>query len=278
MRHLEGQTQTSDGLTLYTQTWLPDRSPKAMVAFIHGLSEHSGRYGNVANALIPAGYGLHMVDLRGHGKSPGVRGHIMAWADYHKDVAALMESAQKAAPEVKKHFFGGHSLGGLIGLSVALSNPPGQIGCAVSAPLLRLAFEPPGWLLTMAKLLSGLLPSLTLSNQLERNALSRDPAVVEAYNADPMVPGLISVRTTTEMTAAAADTLARAGEVRLPLLIMQGAADRIVAPSGSQEFYEHAGSSDKTLRLYEGYYHEIFNDIGKEQPLSDLVGWLDAHL
>jgi alpha-beta hydrolase superfamily lysophospholipase len=277
MRHIESKVKTSDGLNLYAQAWLPDGEPKAMLAFSHGQSEHIGRYAHVGAALAAAGYGLHMADLRGHGKSPGARGHIMGWQDYLNDFAAIREGARQAAPAAKQ-FLGGHSLGGLIALSAAVQNPPGYEGVIASAPLLRLAFEAPAWKAAMGRVLSGIVPGLTMSNELDASGLSHDRAIVEAYVSDPMVHGKVTARFFTEMLRAQVDTLQHARDLRLPLLVMHGAADPIVSPQASREFYEAAGSADKTLKLYDGLYHEIFNEPEKEQVLADLIAWLDAHL
>jgi alpha-beta hydrolase superfamily lysophospholipase len=277
MRHLEGQIQTSDGLSLYSQSWLPDSEPKAAVAFFHGQSDHSGRYANLVNALIPAGYALFMADLRGHGKSPGLRGHILSWEDYRRDMTALMEHARQTLPDIP-HFFGGHSMGGLLALNIALDNPPGYQGVVASAPALRFAFEPPAAMITMARILSRVAPRTVISNQLDASGLTHDQAVVEAYKADPLVHGKITTRAAVELTITQADSLARAGQTTLPLLILHGSADPIIAADGSREYFEKASSADKTLKIYEGLYHEIFNELEKKQVLDDVVGWLDAHL
>lgn len=277
MRHVETQTQTEDGLTLYAQAWLPDSEPKAMLAFSHGQAEHSGRYAHLGAALAKAGYGLYMADLRGHGKSPGQRGHIMRWEEYQSDLEAMRRGAHQMAPAAKQ-FMGGHSLGGLIVLNAALENPPDCAGVIASAPALRLAFVPPAWKVTLGRLLAGLVPTLTMSNELDASGLSHDPAVVQAYVNDPLVHGKVTARFFTEFVKAQAHTLQHAEDVRLPLLILHGSADPLVDVSASREFYERAASADKTLKIYEGLYHEAFNEPQKEQVFADLIGWLDAHL
>ena len=277
MRHLEIQTPTADGLMLYAQVWLPDDKPKAMLAFSHGQAEHSGRYAHLGAALAEAGYGLYMADLRGHGKSPGQRGHIMSWDDYRRDFAAIREGARNTATDAKQ-FMGGHSLGGLIALDAALGNPPDCAGVIASAPALRLAFVPPVWKVALGRMLANLVPDLTMSNELDASGLSHDVTVVQAYMNDPLVHGKVTARFFTEFTKAQAHTLQHAEDVRLPLLILHGSADPLIDPAGSREFYERAASADKTLKVYEGLYHEAFNEPQKEQVIADLIGWLDAHL
>lgn len=277
MRHLETQTPTADGLMLYAQAWLPDGEPKAMLAFSHGQAEHSRRYAPLGAVLAEAGYGLYMADLRGHGKSPGQRGHIMSWDDYRRDFAAIRQGAREVAPDAGQ-FMGGHSLGGLIALDAALSNPPDCIGVIASAPALRLAFVPPAWKVALGRMLASLIPGLTMSNELDASGLSHDAAVVQAYVSDPLVHGKVTARFFTEFTKVQAHALQHAQDVRLPLLILHGSADPLVDPAGSREFYEQAASTDKTLKVYEGLYHEAFNELEKEQVFADLIGWLEAHL
>ncbi len=277
MRHVETQIQTEDRLTLYAQAWLPDDNPKAMLAFSHGQAEHSGRYAHLGATLAKAGYGLYMADLRGHGKSPGQRGHIMHWEEYQRDLTAMRQGAYQIAPKAKQ-FMGGHSLGGLIVLNAALENPPDCAGVIASAPALRLAFVPPAWKVTLGRLLAGLVPTLTMSNELDANGLSHDAAVVQAYVNDPLVHGKVTARFFTEFVKAQVHTLQHAETVRLPLLILHGSADPLVDATASREFYERAASADKTLKIYEGLYHEAFNEPQKEQVFADLISWLDAHL
>ncbi|GAB4467840.1 MAG: alpha/beta hydrolase [Anaerolineae bacterium] len=277
MRHNEGQVQTADGVSLYSQSWLPDGEMKAVVAFSHGQAEHSGRYDHVGRALAGAGYGLVMADLRGHGRSPGIRGHVMRWQEYLYDYDAVITAARQIAPQVPL-FIGGHSMGGLIALSKAVSAPPACQGVVVSGAALRLAFDPPAWKVAVGRLLSSFLPSLTLSTGLDANGLSHDRTVVDAYVSDPLVHDRVSTRGYTEIMAAQAATLAGAAKLTLPLLILHGGADSIAHPEGSREFYQRAGSTDKILKVYEGLYHEILNEYEKEAILGDILTWLDAHL
>lgn len=273
MRHLNDHTTTEDGLRLRTQTWLPAGEPRAVLAFAHGQSDHSGRYGHVGEALAGAGFALHMADLRGHGESPGRRGHVMRFEEYRLDFDALVQSAWDIAPTAP-YFIGGHSMGGLIALNAALDRPIGPRGVVVTGPLLRLAFEPPGWLVAVGRAAAVIAPTMAFSNQLDAQDLCHDPAVVREYEGDPLVHSQVSARAYTEMTRAETGTLAQAGRLEMPLLLLQGGADRVVSPQASREFYERAGSADKTLRVYDGLYHEILNEPENGQVLADLIEWL----
>lgn len=277
MRFEEGTATSISERPLYTQTWLPDSPPKGMVAFFHGLGEHSGRYRHVAEALTKEGYGLHMGDLTGHGKTYGKRGHIMSWEEFREDARTIMEGARRAAPDAT-HFFGGHSLGGLIALSVAVGNPPGYQGVIASAPALRAAFSIPGWKVWLGSQLSRIAPGTSMSTGLPAKYICRDQAVVDAYTSDPLVHDKTSARMAIETFRAQAYILSHAHEIRLSLLMMYGTEDRVVSPVAGKEAFEQISSSDKTWREYEGYYHEIFNEVERERPLRDMINWMDARL
>jgi alpha-beta hydrolase superfamily lysophospholipase len=277
MHYNEGQLTTSDGLTLATKTWLPDGDMKAMVPFCHGGGEHSGRYQHVGEAFAAAGYGLHMADLRGHGKSPGKRGHMMAWEEYRSDMQAIMEEARKIAPDAK-HFLAGHSLGGLITLSVAEDDPPGYQGVFTTAPFLAMAWSPPAWKLSLGRTLANVMPGLTLSTGLPLEVLTHDITFVDAYKADPLVHGMVSTRASTEIFKAQDYIMDKAHQVKLPLLILHGAQDSIASPVASQTFYDRAGSTDKTRIIYEDFYHEVCNELERESVLTDMIRWMDEHI
>lgn len=277
MHHITGQADTEDGRRIATRTWLPESEPRAILAFSHGIGEHCGRYDHVGKALASAGYALHMADLRGHGESPGPRGHVMSFGEYRADFAAIVESAWQAAPTAP-YFIGGHSLGGLIALSAALDRPLGGLGVVVTGPGLGLAFEPPAWKVALARVLALVAPGARFSTGLEHEALSRKPAVVQAYESDPLVHGDITARGYVETMNAQRQAMANAGRLEMPLLVMHGSADRLTSVEASRTFVERAGSADKTLKIYDGFYHELFNEVGAEQVLGDLVAWLDAHV
>lgn len=278
MRYSEGQAITSDGITLYTQTWLPDSSPKAVLAFVHGLGEHSGRYRHIGEAMAAAGYGFHMGDLRGHGRSPGKRGHIMVWADYQRDRQAILDSARAAAPEVTKHFFGGHSMGGLIALDLAVENSNSYRGVIASAPGLGVSFEIPVWKLIMARTLSRLVPGMLIDSGLPVNEICSDPQVVDAYKCDPLVHGKVSVRQAMEALDRQPVVVSRAQDLSMPLLLVYGTNDTLVDTGKMREFYQNVSSHDKTLIPYDEMFHEICNEFGKDQVLTDMIRWMDEHV
>jgi len=276
MDHLEGTFQGFGGLELYYQRWRPEGEPKAVLAIVHGFGEHSGRYDNVVNWLVPKGYAIYAFDLRGHGRSPGQRSYINRWAEYREDVRAFLTFVQEQEPG-RPLFLMGHSMGGLIVLEYTLHYPEGLQGVIGSGPALAQTGVSP-LLMALGRFLSRIWPRFTLETNLDATTISRDPAVVEAYVNDPLVHSVATARLGEEMSKAMAWVNDHAADLRVPLLILQGGADRLVSPEASRAFFERVASEDKTFHEYEGYYHEPHNDVGKERPLADLEAWLEEHL
>ncbi len=276
MQHTEGTFTASDGATLFTQSWQPDVEPLATLVIVHGYGEHSGRYANVVNRLVPEGFALHSFDLRGHGRSPGQRGYINSWADYRDDVGVFLQLTARNTPGLRLFLYG-HSMGSLIVLDYALHRPDGLAGVIASAPSLgKLGIPAP--LLALSRAISKVWPTFAMKSGLDAAQISRDHAVVDAYRADPLVHDTGSARLGSEIGVAQDWAQAHAADLHLPLLVIQGGADAITAPADTQRFYQYAGSTDKCLLLFEDAYHEVHNDIGCEQALQQMSAWLHAHL
>ena len=275
MDHVEGTFNGFEGLELYYQRWRPEGEPKAVLAVVHGLGEHSGRYSNVVDWFVPKGFAVYAFDLRGFGRSPGPRGYINEWAEFRKDVRAFLELVheQELGQSV---FLLGHSMGGLIALEYVLHHPEKLTGVIASGP--ALAVDIPPLLMVLSKVLSRILPRFAFNTGLDATAISRDPVVVEAYVNDPLVHGLGTPRFGIEFPRAIEWTQAHAAEMKIPCLIVHGSADRLVPTEGSHVFYENMTIVDKERQVYEGYYHEVFNDIGKEQVLAAVEVWVEEHL
>jgi alpha-beta hydrolase superfamily lysophospholipase len=276
MDHTEGTLTGHGGTELYYQRWWPEEAPRAALAIVHGYGEHSGRYGNVVDWFVLRNYAVHAFDLRGHGRSAGQRGYIEGWTEVRGDIRAFLERVHEDAPELPVYLVG-HSLGGMCALNYALHHPEGLQGVVASGPLLCPLPLPPLRLLA-GKLLSRALPRLPMKAELEVEALSRDPAVVEAYRTDPLVLRQGTPRTAMQVTDAIDWTLAHAAELALPCLIVHGGADRLAQPEASQAFYAGVPHDDKERIEYDGYYHEVFNDVGKERVLADVEAWVARHL
>ena len=276
MDHTEGTLKGHGGTELYYQRWSPEEAPRAALAVVHGYAEHSGRYGNVVDWFVPRNYAVYAFDLRGHGRSAGQRGHIDDWAEIRGDIGAFLERVHEDEPELPV-FLVGHSLGGMSALNYVLQHPDGLQGVVASGPLLSSLPLPPVRLLA-GKLLSRALPRLTMKAELDADALSRDPAVVEEYDNDPLLVRQGTPRTAMRLIAEIDWTLAHAAELALPSLIVHGGADRLARPEASQAFYAGVTHADRERIEYDGYYHEVFNDLGKEQVLADVEAWVARHL
>jgi alpha-beta hydrolase superfamily lysophospholipase len=274
--YTEFQLTSKDGTLLVAKAWRPTQEPRAWITMCPGTSDHSGRYDHMGHVLNRAGFALVMPDLRGNGPSEGKRGHIDSFSQYTDDLQAALEYTRGQLP--KAHFLGGHSLGGLIAARVAIDNPPDIDGLFLSGAPFKLAFDPPAWKKSLSRWLTGVLPSLQVGNELNAADLTHDLQIVERQRRDPYNHGKVTLKMYAELLKAQHDVLHRGGQLKLPLLILHGGADKINAVPGSKAFYMVAGSKEKQLIIYDGFYHEIFNEIGKEKVFSDLIGWMDAIL
>lgn len=273
----EGQLEGVDGTPLHTRTW-PSASPRAVALVVHGLFEHAGRYGHVAEALRGAGLTVTAYDQRGHGRSGGPRGLVPS-VELLLDDLALVVAHVRARHNGLPLVLLGHSLGGMVAaLWAAERGVLGSLAALVlSAPYLgRRAV--PGPAVHAARALGRLAPRLpTLA--VDPADVSRDPAVVAAYRADPLVySGRIPAATGAMMLSGAHRVRAAASALPGPLLLLQGGADRLTSPEAARHFYENAGAEDKTLEFYGSFFHEVFNEPARAHVLADLVRWLDARL
>jgi alpha-beta hydrolase superfamily lysophospholipase len=267
----EGTIASADGTKLSYRAW-PKPGAEATFAVVHGLGDHARRYERFAQAMTRYGFGTFAVDLRGHGKSAGRRGHVDKWSQWTDDVAAFVTYVEGiAGGEVVPL---GHSFGGAALLSTVLEHKLSNTKRFVlSSPALRLKVQVPALKLTLGKAASKVLPKLTLNNEVDPKTLSRIPEVVEAYRTDPLVHNKISLRMYSEWTDACKRIFQHAGELRLPFLILAGTDDRLIDPEGSKELHQLDPSLSE-LRLLEGRYHEPFNDLDNEEVFSVIAHWL----
>ncbi|MCA9837277.1 MAG: lysophospholipase [Trueperaceae bacterium] len=269
--------KTADGFSLYTQSWLTELPPKASIFVSHGYAEHLERYQPLAEFLVAAGYNVYALDHRGHGKSEGERANIRVFRQYIQDLKVYIDQLREEAI-VSPVFLLGHSMGAAIATQFILEHPHKVDGLIVSGSFLRNATQISPILLSLSGIISKLLPSLPTTS-LDATLVSRDQAIVEAYQKDPLIyHGGTKARLGTEMLAAGPYILERASALNLPLLVMHGGADQIADKSGSQELYNKAGSSDKTLKIYDDFYHEIFNELSREEVYKDVLSWLNARV
>ena len=274
MTFIEMEWKSKDHLNIYARYWQPEGNCKGTVCLVHGLGEYSGRYAHVGQFLKSSGYALFATDLRGHGKSEGQRGHSPSMEALREDMSKQLEEAQKQVLDAPVFLYG-HSLGGTLVLSYGIRINPKINGVIATGPLLRTGFEPPAWKLSLGRLMRSLLPTFTMSNEIDRDGLSRDPQVVHAYKTDPLVHDRLSAQLGIDMIEEGLWLLENASALEIPTLIMHGSDDRLCSPQASQAFTEKAGMLC-TLKIWEGQYHEIHNEPEKEQVLEYLVRWLDA--
>ena len=277
MKEQSGTLLVGGGEELFRCTWLPDDEPAAALAVVHGYGEHGGRYRYLVDAMVPLGYAVHVFDLRGHGRSPGVRGHIERFADYVGDAGLFVDAIAAEQPGTPLYLLG-HSLGGLIATAYAEERPDGLAGLILSSPFLRLKLPIGGVKRAAAKVLSRVAPTRDIGNSIPADELSHEPEVVAAYTSDPLNHHVATARWAAEALAAQGAALSAAGRLELPLLVMYAGADTIADPAASRELFAAASSDDKTLRCYEGYYHELFNEVGRADVFADLAAWLEARL
>jgi acylglycerol lipase len=260
MQHKEGYFKGLKNYSIYYQKWLPDQESKAVLLISHGYAEHSGRYSNVVNVLVPQGYAVYAHDHRGHGHSDGERVMVDDFHDYIADLKTFFDIIRKEFPK-KKIFLIGHSMGSVIALLYACEFQEELAGLVTSGGGLSRPGKQP-----MKHKPGEALPS---------SMLSRDPAVIKAYENDPLVyRGPIPDHH--GMFATTGKLYDMVTGITLPALILAGNA----APDGkrSQVLYERIGAKDKTIKLYEGLLHEIFNEPEYPQVISDLADWLKSHL
>jgi acylglycerol lipase len=269
----------NDDVTFYIQGWEPEGKPKAIICLIHGLGEHTGRYAHVGRAFNEAGYALFGFDLRGHGQTGGPRGHLLSLDVVMQDIQQFVEFQKQNHPGLSIFLYG-HSLGGLLTLSYVLQHPEGLQGVIVTGAMLRSAFDEMKIKNTMAKILGSIAPTIVLSTGLDATGISRDPMVVEKYLKDPLVHDKGSTGLGKAILNAIDLCFARAKEFKPPLLIMHGRDDRLVYPSGSEEFARLASETnrDVTLKVWDGMYHEIHNEPEQAEVFEFTIEWLDKHL
>lgn len=265
------------GARLYRKSWLPAGSPRAGVVLAHGYAEHLGRYEHVAKHLTAQGLAIFALDHWGHGKSDGVPGFVPRFSAFIDGMEALLSKVEAEHPGLPLILLG-HSMGGLIATLHLATHQSHYVGAVLSGPLILPAEEPSKLMQWISRLLSRFAPKLGVL-ALDASAVSRNPAVVAAYLADPLVySGKVRARLAAEMFDAMAAARATAPRITLPVLLLHGEADRLTAPDGSRYLEQHLGSADKTLRLWPGLYHEIFNEPEQGEVIAAMAAWIDAHL
>lgn len=268
--------ETMEGVgrvNIFVRVWQPTQTVRGVVIIVHGFNSHSGQYRWAAEQFTAAGLAVYALDLRGRGRSDGERFYVEHFGDYVSDVASLVSLARSRQPALPA-FMLGHSAGGVIACLYAVEHQAQLAGLICES----FAFEVPApeFALAVLKGLSHLAPHAHVL-RLKNEDFSRDPEVVAEMDADPLIANEVQpTNTVAEMVRADERLKLEFPLVSLPLLILHGTEDRATKPSGSRLFHGLAGSADKTLKLYEGHFHDLLRDIGKESVMADMLGWIEA--
>ncbi|MGA9871087.1 MAG: lysophospholipase [Rhodococcus sp. (in: high G+C Gram-positive bacteria)] len=265
------------GTPIVYDTWTPEGDVAGILVLSHGLGEHARRYDHVVARLGDLGLAVFAPDHRGHGRSGGARLGLKRWADYTDDLHTLFGIARVAHPGTRS-FLLGHSMGGAIALSYALDHQDRLDALMLSGPAVVLGDSTPKALVPIGKLLGKFAPRVPVQ-QLDSNAVSRDRAVVAAYDADPLVHhGKVPAGLASQLVGAMQSLPARLSTLTLPVLLQHGSEDALADVSGSRMIAERAGSDDLTIEVYDGLYHEIFNEPEQDRVLGDLIAWLSPRV
>lgn len=271
--HAEGTFEGVRGTALYEQRWRPPGGVRAAVVLMHGLKDHGSRYGELAARLVARGCAVHAFDLRGHGRSAGARVWVDRFDDYLEDLERFVARVREREPGAPLFLFG-HSMGGAIVTLYTITRQPPLAGLIVHAG--ALAPGASGAKIAATRLVAALLPRAGVF-QLDLALFSRDPAVVAAGKADPLVHQKpASAHTAREVLGAIARIEQHRAEVKVPLLALHGTGDRVTPPEGTEALHRDAASADKTLKLYPGLYHDLVHEPEKETVIADIVSWIDA--
>lgn len=278
MKHLETSYTTHDGLKLYLQAWMPEHS-KAAVLIVHGLGEHSSRYAHLAKKLVDKDVAVFTFDGRGHGKSclPKPDVYFSDHEDYLKDIDALFGKVKTYVPNVPAFIFG-HSMGGGLVAAYVLKYQPNAKGIVLSAAALKPADDVSKLLIAASLVVSKIAPRLKVL-KLDSSKVSHDPAEVKKYDEDPLnYHEAIPARTGYELLRMMREIEQKAGQFKLPVLLLHGTGDMLTNPKGSEEFFGKISSHDKSFNKYPGLFHELVNEYEKEQIMGDIVKWIEERV
>ncbi|MFX0140366.1 MAG: alpha/beta hydrolase [Candidatus Hodarchaeota archaeon] len=277
MDHFEGEFKGIKDLRIYYQAWIPD-APKAVIQLVHGGFEHSGRYQNVVNELIPKGYAIYANDHRGHGKSEGIRNYIKSFDQFIEDEKIFYEILKKEHPNLPT-FMLGHSLGSFIAIYFTKKYEYLLDGLILSGTGTSPGLETNGFLKLIARFFSKIAPKMKFNPRINAKFLSHDIEVVKSYKNDPLVnANKITARLSYEMVKNFKEFKTFIRNFKLKLLVQCGSEDKLI--KGAEKLNDLFKMKDKTIKIYEGLYHEVYNEIEKDRKivLNDLSDWLNNHI
>ena len=271
-----GWASTRDGVALRTYAWLAAAGApgRGTVVLVHGLGEHAGRYAHVARRLNEWGFDVHAYDQFGHGQSPGRRGTLATPTRLLDDLADMVDRTRAAMPPAQPLLLLGHSMGGAVAADFVAQAIREVQGLVLSSPALDAGMNAAQR--ALAALLARLAPGFTIGNGLQVERISHDPAEVAAYAADPLVHDRVSGRLAHYIASAGPRALTEAGRWQVPTLLLYAGADALVDPAGSRRFAAAAPAQAVTARDFPAHYHELFNEVAREDVFDALRAWLDA--
>lgn len=267
---------TTDGLKLFYQWWSPD-TPKAVIVVVHGIGDHSGRYGAFIRYFVEHGYAVALFDQRGHGRSGGERGHAEQFQEFLQDLAQFIQLTKDRFPTLPV-FLVGHSFGGQIALNFVVRFAKGLRGVVLCSPNIALKLPVPNWKKKVAGWARNSMRHVRLSHHLDSKMLSHDAAVVKAYDNDPLVFNYVTARLGALIMQNLEIMMALASRVHLPALFLHAGADEICAVEGTKAFFQRVPITKKQLKVYDDMYHELFNETIREQVFADVESWLNIQL
>src|SRR5262245_8879604 len=274
MTYTEETVTTTDGSRLFVRR-REVNSPEAEVVITHGFGEHGGRYSALTNHLATHQYSVTAYDHRGHALSDGLPGHVESFSEYEDDLGKVLASVRSRSGS-RPLFLIGHSMGGLVALRYIAKNASGVAGAVVSAPLIEVAVPVPAHKMMIARVGARMAPRMRLDNEINPSYLSRDPEVGHAYASDPLVNRKVSAKWFAEATRAMEEVSDWAGQIKTPVLVMHGTADRLESVEATKKIFERIGSTDKELVIYDGFYHELFNEPEKQEVFDRVTNWLKS--
>lgn len=277
MKAEESYFKSHDHHRLYTQVWKPAGKSKGALIFVHGFGEHSGRYSNPIKYFSKEGYTLYLFDHRGHGRSDGVRSYVDNFFQYLEDLDQFTRIVAEKE-EGRPLFMVGHSMGGQIVINYLAQFQTPLDGVILSSPNVQVAVHIPCYKKFLSTFLSRFVPRLAITNELDPKWISHDAEVVRNYKRDPLVSKKITLRLASEMLSNQDEIHKLAAKIDLPILLMQAGDDHICSPKASIKFFDGIKSKDKTFRMFEGFYHELFNEVEKAKVFAEMDKWLDKRL
>jgi acylglycerol lipase len=277
MKHKEGHFHCIRNAKIYWQSWLPKTEPRAILVIIHGYNDHSGRFMNIINYFVPKGFAIYGLDQIGQGKSEGKRVYVQKFEDYTITLQFFLRMVRNMQPG-KPIFLVGYSMGGLVTSIYILDNQKELAGAILIGPLVKVPEHVTSFTIFIGKILSAFFPKVGLLATKDE-AISKDQAVVDTYKLDPLTyHGKMTARLAAELLKAMIRLSKEGSKITLPVLILQGAADRLGDPEGAQMLFYHIQSEDKQIKLYQGLYHEIFNEPEREMVFADMGEWLNRQI